>query len=71
MSHPSWTAIVSQDENWWIGWIAEVPGINAQERTRGELLESLVETLREALDMNRRDALALAAADYEEVDVFL
>ena len=71
MNHPSWTAIVSRDENWWIGWTAEVPGVNAQERTRGELLESLVEALREALDMNRRDALALAATQHEEVEVSL
>ena len=50
MDHPSWTAIISQDEGWWIGWIAEVPGVNAQERTREELLETLSEVLREALE---------------------
>ena len=46
----SWTAIISRDEGWWIGWIAEVPGVNAQERTREELLETLSEVLREALE---------------------
>ena len=56
MDHPSRTAIVSQDEGWWIGWIAEVPGVNAQERTREELLVTLAEVLREALEMNRQDA---------------
>ena len=50
MGHPSWTALISQDEGWWIGWIAEVPGVNAQERTREELLETLSEVLREALE---------------------
>ena len=50
IDHPSWTAIISQDEGWWIGWIAEVPGVNAQERTREELLETLSEVLREALE---------------------
>ena len=59
MNHPSWTAIISQDEGWWIGWIAEIPGVNAQECTREELIESLAEVLREALEMNRHDALAL------------
>ena len=54
----SWTAVVAQEEGWWIGWIAEIPGVNAQERTREELLESLADVLREALEMNRRDALA-------------
>ena len=50
MDHPSWTAIIARDEGWWIGWIAEVPGVNAQERTREELLETLSEVLREALE---------------------
>ena len=71
MNHPSWTAIISQDEGWWIGWIAEVPGVNAQERTREELLESLAETLQEALAMNRHDAPANANGHFEEVVVSL
>ena len=58
MRHRPWTAIISQDEGWWIGWIAEVPGVNAQERTREELIDTLVEVLREALAMNRNDALS-------------
>ena len=27
--------------NWWIGWLIELPGVNAQEKTQEELLESL------------------------------
>ena len=50
----SYTAVVKQDGEWWIGWIEEVPGVNCQERTREELLESLRVTLGEALEMNRR-----------------
>jgi len=38
---------------WWIGWIEEVPGVNCQESTREELIESLMVTLREALEFNR------------------
>ena len=71
MNQPSWTAIISQDDGWWIGWIAEVPGVNAQERTREELLESLSEVLREALELNRDDALAHASGQFEEVTVAL
>jgi len=52
----SYTAVVKQDGDWWIGWIEEVPGVNCQERTRDELLESLRATLGEALEMNRADA---------------
>lgn len=71
MGQPSWTAIISRDEGWWIGWIAEVPGVNAQERTRAKLLDTLSEALREVLEMNRADALADAPDGYEEVAVSL
>jgi predicted RNase H-like HicB family nuclease len=53
-----YTALLKQDGDWWIGWIEEVPGVNCQERTRDELLESLRETLREALQFNREDPFA-------------
>lgn len=46
-----YTAEVSQTPNWWIGWVEEVPGVNAQERTEAELLLSLQEALRESLEM--------------------
>jgi predicted RNase H-like HicB family nuclease len=46
----SYTAVIKQDGNWWIGWIEEIPGVNCQERTREKLLESLEITLLEALE---------------------
>ena len=61
-----YTAVVRQQNGWWIGWIEEVPGVNCQERTRGELLETLKITLREALELNRTEAIAAAGGDYEE-----
>ena len=45
-----YTAIIKQNGQWWIGWIEEIPGVNCQEATKEERLESLQETLREALD---------------------
>ena len=45
-----YTAVVKQDGDWWIGWIEEVPGVNCQEDSREELLESLRVTLNEALE---------------------
>jgi predicted RNase H-like HicB family nuclease len=64
----AFTAVVKQDGGWWIGWIEEVPGVNCQELTRQELLESLRVTLREAIEFNRQDALAAAGeGDREEV----
>jgi predicted RNase H-like HicB family nuclease len=64
-----YTAVVKRDEDWWIGWIEEVPGVNCQEATREELLESLRVTLREALDLNRTDAIDAAGVDYEEFEI--
>jgi len=61
-----YTAIVQQRGDWWIGWVAEVPGVNCQERTREALLESLRLTLREALELNREDAIASAGEDFQE-----
>jgi len=62
----NYTAVIKQDDGWWIGWIEEIPGVNCQEATREELLESLKITLREALEFNRQDAVSLAGMDYEE-----
>jgi predicted RNase H-like HicB family nuclease len=62
----NYTAVVRQEGNWWIGWIEEVPGVNCQEASREELLESLRITLQEALELNRQDAIAAAGGEYQE-----
>ena len=64
-----YTAITKKDGDWWIGWIEEVPGVNCQERTREELLASLRETLKEALEFNREEAIKAATSDYTEVEL--
>ncbi len=35
-------AIIKQSGDWWIGWLVDLPGVNAQEKTREELIESLI-----------------------------
>jgi predicted RNase H-like HicB family nuclease len=65
----TYTAVTQRDGEWWIGWIAEVPGVNCQERTREELLASLKTTLAEALTFNRQDALRAAEPGYTEEHV--
>lgn len=65
-SSATYTAITKQDGDWWIGWIEEVPGVNAQERTKEGLLQSLREILREALEFNREDARASARDNFTE-----
>lgn len=47
------TAIVQKDGDWWVGWVEEIPGVNAQERTRDELMISLKEAANDILDLNR------------------
>ena len=66
-----YTAVVKQEVDTWIGWVEEVPGVNAQEQSREELLTSLKVILREALEMNRADALAAAGTSYEEMALAL
>ena len=53
----TYTAVVKQDGQWWIGWIEEVPGVNSQGRTRDELLDNLRDALEEALEMNRAEEI--------------
>lgn len=61
-----YTAVIKQDGEWWFGWIEEVPGVNCQEPSYELLIESLRITLREALELNRKDALLSAGQDYRE-----
>ena len=65
----TYTAVIKQEADWWIGWIKEVPGVNCQEATRDELLVSLKTTLREALEFNRMDAINAAGGNYEEFEI--
>ena len=61
-----YTAIIKQEGDWWIGWIEEISGVNCQERTREELIESLRVTLKEALEFNRQEAIAAVGSGYME-----
>ena len=62
-----YTAVVKQEDDWWVGWIEEIPGVNCQEKTYEELKETLGITLKEALEFNRLDALAaVGSSDYRK-----
>lgn len=64
-----YTAIIKQEEDWWIGWIEEIPGVNCQERTHKKLIDSLRITLKEAIEFNRQDAIAIAGQKFSEVKI--
>ena len=67
----TFTAVIKQDEGWWIGWVEEIPGVNSQGKTRVELLKNLRSALKEALEFNREDALSAAKHDYEEASILV
>ncbi len=65
----AYTAVIKKENDWWVGWIEEVPGVNCQEKTRDELKRTLRVTLKEALEFNRYDALSAAGGGYEEESI--
>ena len=65
-SASNYTAIVKKDGDWWVGWIEEVPGVNAQEKTKAKLMASLKTVLAEALEFNRAEARQLAKTGFSE-----
>ena len=34
-------ALIKKSGDWWIGWLIDLPGVNAQEKTKKKLIESL------------------------------
>ncbi len=66
-----YTAVIKRSGKWWIGWVAEIPGVNCQEKTRSALLESLRVTLQEALKLNRAEARRVAGRGYERLTIAL
>jgi len=44
-------AVMKKVDNWWIGWLVDLPGVNAQEKTKAELTESLKIGAQEMLDL--------------------
>ena len=67
----SYTAILKQVDSWWVGWVEEIPGVNCQEESKSELLQSLQLSLREALELNRHDALDTAGEGYQEEQIIV
>ena len=67
----TYTAVVKKSGDWWIGWIEEVTGVNCQESSRDELIETLRITLKEALEFNRREVIEAAGEGYDEESIAL
>ena len=69
MNH--YTAVISEEDGWFIGCIAEVPGVNCQERDLPTLRISLKEVLQEALEFNRQDARAGVGENLREEKIVI
>ena len=67
----SYTAVIQKADDWWIGWIQEVRGVNAQGATKEELLENLRAALLDILELNCAYAIGAAEGEYEVVNVHL
>jgi len=65
----TFTAVIKEEKGWWIGWIEEIPGVNCQEKTREELMKTLSITLKEAIQLNKEEALRSARSGYSEAFV--
>ena len=51
----TYTAVIRQEGEWWIGWVQEISGVNSQGESREELLDNLREALGEALEDSPSD----------------
>ena len=59
-------AIIKETDDWWIGWLVDIPGVNAQEKSK----EKLVESLRiGAEDMLATEITPVPGAQVEIIDV--
>jgi len=55
--HNEFTAIIEQDEEWFIAYCPEIPGANGQGRTTEECRKNLAEAIKLILEDRREDAL--------------
>ena len=68
----SFTAVYKRDGEWWVGFVAEIPGANTQGATLEEARENLKEAVRMVLEANRelaRQDLEDPSAIREEIQV--
>jgi len=65
----TFTAVIKEENGWWIGWVEEIPGVNCQEKTREELMKTISVTLKEAIQLNKEEALRAARSGYSEAFV--
>jgi len=61
--HNEFTAILEQDDSWYIAYCAEVPGANGQGTSREECLDNLREAIALILEHRREESLRSVPPD--------
>ena len=51
-----YTAIIIKEDDWYAGFIKELPGANSQGKTEEELIENLQEAIQLILESNQKHA---------------
>lgn len=49
-------AVIKKRDNWWYGWLVDIPGVNAQEKSEEELIKSLISGAEDMLKVNAEEA---------------
>mgnify|MGYP000964142875 CR=1 FL=1 len=65
------TAVLEQDEEWFIAYAPEIPGANGQGHTQEEALQSLADAIDLILTDRRHDALRGLPADAIQTTVLV
>jgi len=55
--HNEFTAIIEQDEGWYLAYCAEISGANGQGKTKSECLSNLADAIKLILEDRRQDTL--------------
>jgi predicted RNase H-like HicB family nuclease len=55
--HNEFTAIIEQDEGWFVAYCPEIPGANGQGKTKDEARQNLAGAIALILEDRREDAL--------------
>ena len=64
--HNEFTAIVEQDDGWYVAYCAEVPGANGQGRSREDCLQNLREAIALILEYRREESLRSLPPDAQQ-----
>ena len=68
MTSARFTAVFERQGRWFVGYVPEVPGVNAQERTLGAARRALTAALKELVKINPT-ALRGKNRRFEQIDV--